>query len=188
MLILVVSVVSVHFLHPVCFVSLTFLQLWNLKKKKKSLNQCSVSQFSPFKMMFAKKLFLVNGKHVLLISLGLFVQSVVGKRLFQKVTKCVPLSQSTVGKSCCLQSVLSKQTSQPWFAYTARSGQEILIKSMIITNRAQPGLLDSGRAFPQLQRKNLEKAAEPEQHWSCGPISQGPVGAELIITKPLLLS
>ena len=32
------------------------------------------------------------------------------------------------------------------------------------------------------------KVGEPEQCWRYGPISQGPVGTEVVVTKPLNLS
>lgn len=102
-------------------------------------------------MMFAEELFLVSGKCIQLISLGLFLQSVRGERFFQEVTKCAPLSPPDCyfsRKVLLGQSVFSKQSSQPLFPYTCRSGQEILIKSMIIMDRTQPGLLDSGQSFP----------------------------------------
>lgn len=117
--------------------------------------------------MFAEELFLVNGKYVQLISLGLFPQSVVGKRFFQKVTKCVPLSPPACRKVLLSQSVFSKQTSQPLSPYTFRSGQEILIKSRIIMDRTQSGLLDCGQSFP---------LAPEEETWEVWSHQPGPSG------------
>lgn len=144
-------------------------------------------------MMFAEELFLVNGKYTQLISLGLFLQSVVGKRFFQKVTRCVPLSPPTVGRSCCLQSVLSKQTRQPRFPSSFRSGQGFRTESVIAMGRTQSGLLDSGQSSPLAPQEavsgRLGKLLNSSSTGGVHPsISQGLVGAEVIITKPLHLS
>lgn len=76
-------------------------------------------------MMFAEELFLENGKYIQLFSLGLFLQSVAGKRFFQIVPKCVPLSHWLEEGPAVSVNVL--QANQPdLFPYTLRSGQEIL--------------------------------------------------------------
>lgn len=74
--------------------------------------------------------------------------------------------------TCCRkvllsQSVFSKQTSQPLSPYTFRWGWEILIKSIIIMGRAQPGLLDHGQSFP---------LAPEEETWEVWSHQPGPSG------------